>query len=74
MEDAVRTLSSEGTKKKTSLKKDPNNPFYEEISSRLRQTFSTKVQVNPKAKGGEIKIEYYSEDDLERILGILDSI
>lgn len=74
MEDAVRALSSGGKKKKTSPKKDPNNPFYEEISSRLRQTFSTKVQVNPKAKGGEIKIEYYSEDDLERILGIFDSI
>ena len=74
MEDAVRTISSGGKKKKTEAKKDLNNPFYEEISSRLRQTFSTKVQVNPKAKGGEIKIEYYSEDDLERILGILDSI
>lgn len=74
MEDAVRGLSSGGKKKKSAPKQDPNNPFYEEISSRLRQTFSTKVQVNPKAKGGEIKIEYYSEDDLERILGILDSI
>lgn len=74
MEDAVRALSSGGKKKKTSPKKDSNDPFYEEISSRLRQTFSTKVQVNPKTKGGEIKIEYYSEDDLERILGIFDSI
>jgi ParB family chromosome partitioning protein len=74
MEDAVRALSSSSKKKRTTPKKDPNNPFYEEISSRLRQTFSTKVQVNPKAKGGEIRIEYYSEDDLERILGILDSI
>ena len=76
MEDAVRNLDSSAStkKKKTSANKDKSNPFYDSISSRLRQTFSTKVQINPKAKGGEIKIEYYSEDDLERILGILDSI
>ncbi|MEP1152253.1 MAG: ParB/RepB/Spo0J family partition protein [Balneola sp.] len=75
MEEAVRNLdSSTSTKKKVSANKDKSNPFYDNISSRLRQTFSTKVQINPKAKGGEIKIEYYSEDDLERILGILDSI
>lgn len=75
MEDAVRNLdSSSSTKKKANSKKTKSDPFYDSISSRLRQTFSTKVLVNPKAKGGEIKIEYYSEDDLERILGILDSI
>lgn len=53
---------------------DENNPFYKDISNRLRQTFSTKVEVKPKADGGEIKIEYYSDDDLERILAILDSV
>jgi ParB family chromosome partitioning protein len=77
MEDAARSLgstSSSSSKKKSISKKSKDDPFYESISSRLRQTFSTKVMVNPKAKGGEIKIEYYSEDDLERILGILDSI
>jgi len=74
MEEAVRNLSSpKSKKKKTSSDKDADNPFYKDISSRLRQTFSTKVEVKPKAKGGEIKIEYYSEDDLERILAILDS-
>lgn len=77
MEEAARSLSSSSSsskKKKSASKNSQNDPFYDSISSRLRQTFSTKVQVNPKAKGGEIKIEYYSEDDLERILGILDSI
>jgi ParB family chromosome partitioning protein len=76
MEEAARSLSSYSSsskKKKSASKSSKTDPFYENISSRLRQTFSTKVQINPKAKGGEIKIEYYSEDDLERILGILDS-
>lgn len=73
VEDAVRELGS-GTKKKATKKTEPADIFYDEISTRLRRTFSTKVQVKPKAKGGEIKIEYYSEEDLERILAIFDSI
>jgi ParB family chromosome partitioning protein len=73
VEDAVRELSSP-SKKKSSKKKESVDPFYEEISSRLRRTFSTKVNVKPKAKGGEISIEYYSEEDLERILAIFDSM
>lgn len=76
IEDAVRNLDSGGrTKKKSSTSSNQKtNPFYEEISARLRRTFSTKVKVNPKKEGGEIKIEYYSDEDLERILNIFDSI
>ena len=73
VEDAVRDLASP-VKKKPSKKKEMTDPFYEEISGRLRRTFSTKVNVKPKAKGGEISIEYYSEEDLERILSIFDSL
>ncbi|MBO6792441.1 MAG: ParB/RepB/Spo0J family partition protein [Balneolaceae bacterium] len=74
VEDAVRAVNAPEKKKKASSKKPPSNPFYDEISNRLRNTLSTKVNVKPKAKGGEISIEYYSEEDLERILNIFDSI
>jgi len=73
VEDAVRSLDSPSKKSSTKKKESPD-PFYEEISGRLRRTFSTKVNVKPKAKGGEISIEYYSEEDLERILAIFDSL
>ncbi len=73
IEDAVRDLNSPSTKSSAKAKKTVD-PFYEEISGRLRRTFSTKVNVKPKAKGGEISIEYYSEEDLERILTIFDSL
>ena len=76
IEDAVRNLSASeaSSKKKKSARPEPSNPFYDEISARLRRTFSTKVNVKPKADGGEIRIEYYSEEDLERILSIFDSL
>ncbi|MCG8373200.1 MAG: ParB/RepB/Spo0J family partition protein, partial [Balneolales bacterium] len=73
VEDAVREAQNP-SKRKVSKKTELSNPFYDEISNRLRRTFSTKVNIRPKAKGGEISIEYYSEEDLERILSIFDSI
>lgn len=72
VENAVREIGTPATKKIAS--KEPQNPFYNDVSARLRKTFSTKVQVKPKGEGGEIKIEYYSEEDFERILSLLDAI
>ena len=75
IEQATRKKeSSKNTSKNPSPSGNENNPFLKDISNRLRQTFGTKVEVKTKANGGEIKIEYYSEDDLERILAILDSV
>ncbi len=42
-----------------------------EIESRLQHILGTKVRVKPKGDGqGEIMIDYYSNDDLDRILDI----
>ncbi|MDU4751217.1 MAG: chromosome partitioning protein ParB, partial [Clostridium butyricum] len=34
--------------------------------------FGTKVNISNKNNKGKIEIEYYSEDDLQRILDIID--
>ncbi len=48
------------------------NPFFKDIERRLTKTMGTKVLLKPKAKNkGKIEIEYYSEDDLNRILDYL---
>jgi len=75
IEEEVRKLSSPSrSKPKSGSSVQTTDPFYKEISGRLRDTFSTKVNIKPKKKGGEIRIEYYSDDDLERILGIFESM
>jgi ParB family chromosome partitioning protein len=38
------------------------------VEERLKKALGTKVSVTPKAKGGRIVIEYYSNDELDRIL------
>jgi ParB family chromosome partitioning protein len=73
IEEAIRKLSATISKKKT-VALGESNPFIEEISNRLRRTLGTKVNLRPKKDGGEIRIEYYSDEDLERILSKLDSI
>ncbi|NOX20482.1 MAG: ParB/RepB/Spo0J family partition protein [Nitrospirae bacterium] len=61
-----RKKPSRTTKKKK--EKDPNIVALEE---RLKQSLGTKVQINHKGKRGKIEIEYYSLDELDRLLEIL---
>ena len=46
---------------------------YRAIEDDLKSLFSTKVKLKPMGKRnkGKIEIEYYSEDDLERLLALL---
>ena len=41
---------------------------YKAVEERLRKALGTKVSIAPKAKGGKIVIEYYSGEELDRIL------
>jgi ParB family chromosome partitioning protein len=42
-----------------------------ELEERLKMTFATKVNIIHKKNKGKIEIEYYSNDDLDRILELL---
>ena len=42
--------------------------YYKELEDTLSARFGTKVKINENTKKGKIEIEYYSKDDLERIL------
>lgn len=44
----------------------------EHITSRLSDTLGTKVSISHNDKKGRIEIEYYGDDDLERILHLLN--
>ncbi len=47
---------------------------YRAIEDELINIFGTKVKLKPSQVGGAIEIIYFSEDDLERILDLLQSI
>ena len=70
LESLVHQLNedvSHETKEK--VKKDV---FIQATESQLRDYFGTSVQVKKQKNKGKIEIEFYSEDDLERILDILN--
>ncbi len=48
---------------------------YEKIEERLKDTLGTKVSLNHKKGGrGKIEIEYFSKEELERLLELFDSL
>ena len=56
-------------------KKDKSNPQLSLALSRiqdlLRERFATQVNLNQGAKKGKIEIEYYNNEDLERLLELM---
>ena len=55
-------------KRKRESRKDSHILYIEEI---LKETLGTKVSIVKGKKKGKIEIEYYSDDDLDRIINIL---
>lgn len=47
---------------------------YGEIENQLKEILGTKVKLKTGAKKGRIEIEYYSNDDLDRLLSLLKGI
>ncbi|MDZ7714750.1 MAG: ParB/RepB/Spo0J family partition protein [Balneolaceae bacterium] len=74
IEKAVRSLGAEDKKSSKKDEKSENEALYNEISKRLRRKLSTKVNIKSKKNGGEIRIEYYSDDELDRLLELFESI
>jgi hypothetical protein len=49
----------------------PNSPAIQRVQNLLTHRLATRVQVSHSEKKGQIQIEYYGTDDLNRILTIL---
>ena len=53
------------------VKKAKKDPIIKDIESRLERTLGTRVLINRGKKGGKIYIEYYSNEELERIIEVI---
>lgn len=62
--------------KKEVKKTTPEHQFiYNDIAEKMKSIMGTKVNINAKANGkGKIEIEYYSEEELERIYDLMMTI
>ncbi|KAA8664579.1 ParB/RepB/Spo0J family partition protein [Clostridium sp. HV4-5-A1G] len=69
VEKIIKNLNSTKKDEEKSVKKE--NIYYLDIKERLENLFGTKVLLMNKKDKGKIQIEYYSQEDLQRILDIL---
>lgn len=72
----INVRETEKLVKKTNKKNIKNreverDPFVEEIEDNLMRTLGTRVRLATKEGGGRIEIEFYGDEDLERILEII---
>lgn len=63
-ENIVKKVNKRKTKR-TMTKEDP---FIKEIEENLMRALGTKVRLIAKKDGGKIEIEYYGDEDLERLI------
>jgi ParB family chromosome partitioning protein len=60
-----------GGAKPSAKKKAGSNPDLDEIEQRLRASLGTKVLLRHSKKGGTVTIHYYSDEELDALLGKL---
>ena len=73
VEKYIQNLLSNKDKKEPNKKKDIYNPFYREIQENLQKVLGTKVAISKGTKKGKIEIEYYSDEELSRIIQIINA-
>ena len=71
LEILIRKLKTSPTRSK-SKSSNETYPYYKDITYKLENYFGTKVNITNKNNKGKIEIEYYSEEDLQRILEIIN--
>ena len=71
LELLIRKIKTDTRKPKTKSSNE-GNPYYKDVMYKLENYFGTKVNITNKNNKGKIEIEYYSEEDLQRILEIIN--
>ncbi|GLI85869.1 stage 0 sporulation protein J [Rossellomorea marisflavi] len=69
LEKLVQELNDDVSRE--TKKKERKDVFIEEQETRLRERFGTMVTIKQSKKKGKIELEFFSKEDLERILDLL---
>lgn len=72
-EKLVKSINSNRPKKEKKMERidEARQATFRDIEERMKEVFGTKVNINDKGSKGKIEIEYYSEDELDRIYDLL---
>lgn len=72
--DVERLVKQSNKKKRQNIIPAQDKPYYLlEAEDRLRNRYGTQVRIKLGKRGGSIEIEFYSEEELERVLELMDN-
>lgn len=71
LEDAVQQLDKPKQDKTKTLSKK-RDPYMEEVEESLRERYKTTVKIKSNKEKGKIEIDFYSKQDLQRLLDLLN--
>jgi ParB family chromosome partitioning protein len=71
LEEEVKRLEEKTDNKKTKAKTRRSDPYINELEENLRELYRTTVKIRHNNNKGKIELLYYSKDDLDRLLEIL---
>ncbi|MNW60056.1 Nucleoid occlusion protein [compost metagenome] len=70
LEDAVQQLDRKKQEKPKATGKK-RDPYIDEVEESLRERYKTTVKIKANKDKGKIEINYYSQQDLQRLLDML---
>ncbi|KEQ22181.1 ParB/RepB/Spo0J family partition protein [Paenibacillus tyrfis] len=71
LEEEVKKLEENADSKKTKLKPKRKDPYINQLEESLREMYRTTVKIKHSNNKGKIELLYYSKDDLDRLLELL---
>ncbi|MCM3128672.1 MULTISPECIES: ParB/RepB/Spo0J family partition protein [unclassified Paenibacillus] len=71
LEEAVQQLDRKNEDQKAKIKPKKRDPYIENVEESLRNRFQTTVKIKANKDKGKIELNYYSQQDLERLLELL---
>ena len=80
IEKLVKKLQKEKSEKEKTVKQpvetnEQMQAIYHDLEEKMKTIFGTKVTINSKdMKKGKIEIEYYSSDELDHLMDLIQSI
>ncbi|TMI80634.1 MAG: ParB/RepB/Spo0J family partition protein [Bacillati bacterium ANGP1] len=63
--------ATKNVSRETITRRGPKDPLFTDLGARLQDRYATSVTITTKGKKGTIQINYYSADDLERLIDLL---
>jgi ParB family chromosome partitioning protein len=71
LEEEVKRLEDKPESTKAKVKSKKSDPYINELEENLREMYRTTVKIKHNNNKGKIELLYYSKDDLDRLLQIL---